>query len=466
MALAARRWVLPVLLLIALLAGVQTAAGGAARPPAVPVAATASHTGVLSARRVPALLTRTIADTRLSAQLDAVLADPGLGQGRQQSCLVVTSQGRPVYARNPAMALIPASNLKVLTALAVLAKINPDERLVTEARLAGGTLWLVGGGDPLLSTADYLDWQKRVMPERAARLVATPMEVLADRVAAAGITSIPGGVRGDEHRFDEQRYIPTWKRGYITAGEVGPESALVVNDGFVAFTPQKVPAPAPAKHAADVLATLLQARGVTVAGGTGEGRVPAGATVVARVESPPLREVVGEMLRESDNMTAELLLKELGHRFAGEGSTAAGGRVLRDVLAAAGLPVDQLAAVDGSGLDRSDRASCGLLLQAVERAGPNGDVAAGLPVAARDGTLATRFQGHPAAGRLRAKTGSLDGVTGLTGFLDGPAGSPPLAFALLGNGLPSEAVGRGLQESVARALAAYPDGPNPAQLGP
>jgi D-alanyl-D-alanine carboxypeptidase/D-alanyl-D-alanine-endopeptidase (penicillin-binding protein 4) len=144
-----------------------------------------------------------------------------------------------------------------------------------------------------------------------------------------------------------------------------------------------------------------------------------------------------------------------------------GTRALREVLARAGLPVDQLASVDGSGLDRSDRASCGLLLQAIERAGPMGDVAAGLPVAAKNGTLAKRFQGHPAAGRLRAKTGSLDGVTGLTGFVDASsAGAAPLAFALLGNGLPTEAVGRGLQESVAKALAAYPDAPNPKDLGP
>ena len=140
--------------------------------------------------------------------------------------------------------------------------------------------------------------------------------------------------------------------------------------------------------------------------------------------------------------------------------------VVRQALEAAGLPVSQLAAVDGSGLDRSDRASCTLLMAAIERGGPAGAIAAGLPVAARDGTLAKRFVGNPAAGRLRAKTGSLDGVVGLTGYVDAPDGGPPLSFSLMANELPRDAFGRALQEQVGAVLAGYPDAPAADALAP
>jgi D-alanyl-D-alanine carboxypeptidase/D-alanyl-D-alanine-endopeptidase (penicillin-binding protein 4) len=179
-----------------------------------------------------------------------------------------------------------------------------------------------------------------------------------------------------------------------------------------------------------------------------------------------MRDLVGEMLRESDNMTAELLVKELGRRFAGAGTTVAGVGVVRAALAAAGLPVARLQTVDGSGLDRSDRASCSLLLAGLDHTGRTGPVASGFPVAARDGTLARRFLGTPAAGRLQAKTGALDGVVGLTGYVERAGGQDPLVFSLLANDLPRDAVGRALQDRLGTVLARYPDAPPPDTLGP
>ncbi len=322
-----------------------------------------------------------------------------------------------------------------------------------------GPLWLVGGGDPLLASADYA----ASFPNQPQ--LRTPIEELADAVVAAGVRTV-GGVVGDESRYDTQRYIPTWKPGYVTDSESGPASSLVVNDGFSEFAPRRVAAPEPDLHAAGVLTALLQARGVTVIGAPGEGRAPAGTSVVAQVASPPVAEVVGQMLRESDNLTAELLVKELGSRFAGAGTTVAGLGVVRESLAGAGLPVGDLAVVDGSGLDRSDRASCALLMGALELGGASGPVAGGFPVAARDGTLAKRFQGNPAAGRLRAKTGALAGVVGLSGFIEPAGGGAPLSFSLLVNELPRDAVGRALQEQVGAILARYPEAPPLEELAP
>jgi D-alanyl-D-alanine carboxypeptidase/D-alanyl-D-alanine-endopeptidase (penicillin-binding protein 4) len=418
---------------------------------------------VLSPRRVPEALATQIADTRLRVDLDRVLAD------RARSCLVVADEQRTLYSVRPDERLIPASNLKLLTATAVLEKLGAQSRLTTEIRstatvsdgVLDGDLWLVGGGDPLLGTADYAA-SHRNQPQ-----LYTPLDQLADRVKAAGVTSITGALRGDESRYDEVRYIPTWRPTYIVDAEVGPVSALTVNDGYVQWKPKHVAAPAPATHAAGMLAALLQQRGVTVAGGVGEGTAPQGARALASLDSAPMREIVAEMLRESDNLTAELLVKELGARFARAGTTAAGLRVVRDTITALGLPADHVVAVDGSGLDRSDRASCTVVMAALQKAGEDSPIGTGVPVAARDGTLSRRFQGHPAAGRLRAKTGSLDNVVGLSGWMDPATGDePPLTFAFISNDIPREAAGRALQEAVAAVLARYPDAPAPEELAP
>lgn len=464
-----RRPLVPVILLLitagsAFLAVAPPGDPGAVEPPLRP------RVPVLSARRVPALLTRVVADTRLRARLDTALASPSLGGGVRSYCIVVRQGARTIMSRHPDERLIPASNLKVLTALAALTRLGPEEKLATEVRIerpvgAGGVvagpLWLVGGGDPLLATADYAASHQN-QPQ-----LFTPMETLADAVVDAGVRVVRGGIIGDETRYDRQRYVPTWRQVYITDSESGPASALAVNDGFAQFSPKRVAAAEPDLHAAGVLTALLQARGVEVAGAAGEGQAPRGAPVVAEVASPPVRELVGQMLRESDNLTAELLVKELGRRFAGAGTTTAGVAVVRETLASASLPVEHLAAVDGSGLDRSDRASCTLLMAALDASGAGGPLAAGFPVAARDGTLARRFTGNPAAGRLRAKTGSLDGVAALTGYVDAGTVAAPLAFAFLVNQLPpGVAVGRAVQEQLGALLAGYPEAPAPEVLAP
>jgi D-alanyl-D-alanine carboxypeptidase/D-alanyl-D-alanine-endopeptidase (penicillin-binding protein 4) len=177
-------------------------------------------------------------------------------------------------------------------------------------------------------------------------------------------------------------------------------------------------------------------------------------------------EIVGELLRESDNMTAEMLTKELGKRYGGGGSWEEGVKVIRSTVAEAGLPAEGYAAVDGSGLDVADRLSCALLMDALDLAGPKSPVAAGFPVAGETGTLSQRFKDNPAAGKLRAKTGSLNFVVGLAGFVD-TTPSLSLEFALLANNLPDRtASGRALQERVGEVLSRYPDSPPPGAIGP
>lgn len=459
-------------LLIALLAVLSAASAVVAvlpslRAPAKAAAAPAPVTPVFSVRRLAGAVTRAVADDRLRADLDGVLAQPLFAGARDDTCLAVRDPaGRTIYDRLSAQPMIPASTMKLLTGTVALAKLGADTRYVTPVRAVGppqdgavGDLWLVGSGDPLLATADVAaiaGWLDTPRPS-------TSMEALADRIVAAGVRRI-GRVLGDESRYDTQRYLPSWEPNYATDPDVGPQSALTVNSGFTQIRPIAVPASAPATNAATVLANLLRARGVTV-GGVGEGRAPDAAVTVAQIESPPMSEVVGEMLRDSDNLTAELLTKELGVRFGGAGTTAAGVGVVKAAASAMGVPVGGLPSADGSGLDRGDRLTCSILQDLLTRSGDTGTLAQGMSVAGQSGTLTRRFTNTPAAGKVRAKTGSLEGVAGLAGWVS-PAAGGPLEFSMIANDLPSESAGNTLQDRVVTALASYPKAPAPDDIGP
>jgi serine-type D-Ala-D-Ala carboxypeptidase/endopeptidase (penicillin-binding protein 4) len=179
---------------------------------------------------------------------------------------------------------------------------------------------------------------------------------------------------------------------------------------------------------------------------------------LATVRSAPLSEVVAAMLRESDNTAAELLVKELGVVKARDGSTAAGTRAVADRLAAAGLPTEGLRLVDGSGLDVGNRTTCALLSATLRRSGGGvPELSPLLAVAGESGTLSLRLADTPLAGRLRGKTGSINGVTGLVGYVDGRRA---MSFALVANGAFSDGAGRLLQDRLVALLAGYP-GPQP-----
>lgn len=460
-------------LLIALITVVGVAAGVLAvssRPQTdagpSPTARPTAQTPLFSARRVPALVSREIADAKLRQRLHATLGDPFYGTAASESCLLVSQDDRRIEALRPETELIPASNLKLLTATAALERFGDAHAFVTEFRAAAppvngvveGDLWLVGGGDPVLMTPDYAA-SLRYQPT-----LVHPVSELGQALVRAGVREVRGAFLGDESRYDRVRYIPTWRSGYIADGEVGPASALLVNDGFASFAPRKVAASDPAAHAAGMVASAAEAAGV-VLGTIGSGTAPEASVVVARVESPPLSLIVESLLRDSDNTTAELLLKELGFAVRGEGTTAGGLTAMREVLAGEGIDAESYVATDGSGLDRGNRASCLAIDQALTGEGVGGPIGRGLAVAAQTGTLSKRFQGTPAAGRLHAKTGALEGVVSLSGWVR-PTRGDPVEFTFIANGVAGEARGRQLQERIGVALALYPESPAPEEIGP
>lgn len=380
----------------------------------------------------------------VAAALGPVWADTPNG------CMTVWRDGQPMYDANPVAPMAAASVVKLLTAVAGVDILGEDTRLSTTVvasspptgGVIAGDLWLVGGGDPVLGTIPWATRSGDPTP------VFTPLESLADRVVAAGVRLVGGRVVGDDTRYDDNRAVDTWPHRFVDDGEAGPLSALSVNDGFRVWGHPGVPFDDPAAGAAEVFTELLRSRGVTVDGAPTSGPAASGVTVAA-VESPPVSELVAGMLRESDNGTAELLVKELGLRGAGDGSTAAGVRIVNDAVAARGLPFEGTVTADGSGLSDASRVTCRLITALLVDA--RDVLHSKLAVAGQSGTLATRFRGTPAEGRLRGKTGSVDGVAAFAGYLDGADGET-VTFAYVINGLAHGASGRSRQDAFVTAL--------------
>ena len=392
---------------------------------------------------------------RLNATLDATLAGTN-------SCLSVEdTAGRALYRRQPDGALIPASTQKLLVAQAALATLGPDHRFTTSvvapAAPANGqvaALWLVGGGDPVLALPEFV--ASTVGQARVAGYPWTPFAGLANTLATAGVRSVPGGVRGDDSFEDRLRFLPVWPPAYQEQKQIGLLSALSVNEGIQFTPPTSTLALDPPNYAASELARLLQSRGVAV-GVAPDQNAPPGAVVLASVTSAPLSQIVEAMLRASDNWIAELLVRAIDKAAGGAGTTAGGLAIVERRAAQAGIPMAGVQMDDGSGLSRTDRATCPELLAALDLGNQPAyePLVAGLPVAGGAGTLAFRYVGTPLAGKVRAKTGSLDNAGGMVGVVSVAAST---RFAFLDNDVETETALYAKEDAIVGALAAYSGG--------
>lgn len=400
-------------------------------------------TPLWSSRRVPAVFVDTLARQRLASAATALAAN-------YDACLAIDDADptNGVLARARAdVALVPASTNKLLTAAAALTVLGDGYTFTTRALLDGTTLYLVGAGDPVLSTPAY-EQRLRDTP-RTRTDVVTPLAALADAIVASGVRDVATVVADDSHH-DDVRFLPGWKESYRS--DIGALSALAVDDGMAGGVRVEDPALA----AAQELATLLSERGATV-GATSRGTAPGGAREVGSVASPPLADIVASMLSSSDNFTAELLVRELG----GDGTTATGTQRVVATLADLGVPAAGLDLRDGSGLHPEDRVTCDAILGVLQLGLEPID--RGLAVAGESGTLVTRLVGDPLEGILRAKTGQIAGAAALAGVVDD---ADALRFAYIVNGEFSTAGGQSLQVDAARLVAEYPDAPAADDLVP
>lgn len=462
--------------------GPRAPRSSASPAPAATGAARLLATPLLSPARVPRTLQGLRAKQQLSDNLKAALSAKRLGvAGAAKSCAEVAQDGWVLFADHPSMPVVPASNMKLLTATAVLDELGASYtfRTTLEAAAApvdgvvSGDLYLVGSGDPLLR-----------LPRYAAHImggdkVFTSVTGLVAQLKAAGAREVTGSVVGDDSRYDSMRSVPGWPSRYAAEGDVGQLTALDIDDGFALGGAPLRPGTPPAQQAAALVAQLLRKAGVSVDGAAISGPAPSGLVKLAVVTSAPLGQLLGEVLRESDNTATELLTKELGRSVSGVGSTAADTAAVRAVLKAHGLSVNEMVNTDGSGLAPTDRLTCATLLGVLEQAGPKSLLVEDLPVAGRSGTLAGVLKGTPAAGRVRAKTGTLDHVKALSGWVaprrgqggGNPALAQPVVFATVLNGLPlsfsnPKETSADLTDQVAIAIAEYPKAPALAKFEP
>jgi len=335
------------------------------------------------------------------------------------SALVVDlTTGETVYSLNATTPRAPASTEKLPVELAALETLGPAFRtrteVLTEGAVAGGvlrgTLVLKGYGDPLLGSAG--------------------LRALARGVRKHGITSVTGGIAGDESFFDSARTAAGWKPSFYK-DESPPLSALVANRAVVDGSVWSEPALA----AAALFRRALERAGVHVAGPVRARAARSAARLLVRRRSPPLSVLLGLMGTWSDNFVAETVLKQLGAQVYEEGSSQAGARVVWSVLAREGVPLGGDAFYDGSGLSQLDRMTAttlvGVLAAAAHDSRLGRSLLGSLSVVGETGTLRHRLAGVPGHALVRAKSGTTDECSALAGYV-----GSRYAFAVLSNGAP------------------------------
>jgi D-alanyl-D-alanine carboxypeptidase/D-alanyl-D-alanine-endopeptidase (penicillin-binding protein 4) len=458
----------------------------------------------------------------LDAALRAIVGASPLSGARAGILVADVQSGQVLFAKDADVLLNPASNVKLVTTAAALARLGAEYRFATEFHVDAGsrgassvrTLHVKGRGDPTLVTERL--WA--IAGELAHLGVKRVGEIAVDEsffdgeregpgfdqesgdksyLAPTGAASLnwntvavhvaPGDRRGARARVELEPASPFFEienrattagasaRRRLTVSSVahGGKQRIVVQGRIPAGSrPQVVwrKIDEPGLYLGHTLARLLQLRGVQVGGRVRIAEVPEGARLVHVAESESLGEVVRRLNKTSNNFVAEQLLKTLGAEAKGSpGTWAKGVAAVEDFLAEAGVPRGSFVMQNGSGLNDANRFSARqlvALLRAMWSRFPlNSEYVASLPVAGRDGTIKYRMEGTEAEGRLRAKTGTLvvGTVTSLSGYVE-TAGRRTLAFAVIVNDYPGRPapVVRSV-DAIGAALAA--SGGPPGALG-
>lgn len=416
------------------------------------------------------------------------LANPGLDPERTSIVIADASTGKVLASHMPNLKLNPASCAKVLTSVTALAKLGPDYRFKTyflaKKKPKHGTirtLYVKGSGDPSLineelevvaatlygmglrqvtdgividnSFFDSFEYPRK--EGNYGRAYTAKTSALAINFNSIGIDVAPGaraGRRGNVELkppveiFDVKNRLTTRSRTKISvAVGRGPEGRDIVVGGRISPRAGRHTfwraIPDPVEYAGAVIGHIFGEGGITVTGPTREGRIPRRAVVLLEQDSRPLVEIIRDMNKLSTNFVAEQIVKHMGGVFKGEpGSTVKGIAVIEDYLASIGVPKGSFFLENGSGLSSVSRISAGQLVKVLVAAYRNDriqyDFMASLSVLGVDGTMKSWRKMEPAlTGIVYAKTGTLNSISTLAGYVPRPDGSLA-AFAILANGLP------------------------------
>jgi D-alanyl-D-alanine carboxypeptidase/D-alanyl-D-alanine-endopeptidase (penicillin-binding protein 4) len=376
------------------------------------------------------------------------------GGGASSGLLVVDGETEEVVCASGATKQLPlASNTKLFTTSTALAKLGPEATIATKVMTDGtidengvlhGSLYLQGGGDPTLGTPTFYD-------SYLAGL-GTNIFALVPQLKRAGITAVTGRLYGDDTIFDRKRGVAA--SHYATSVEIGPLSGLDFNSGFAGTTSSSHFSSDPAKTATQTLDNSMRHSGIAISPTIALAKTPADAKTIAVIHSPSISEIVNTTDVYSDNFFAEMLEKLLGARFGGAGTTAAGTKVVEAYARSLGSEIHQ---VDGSGLTRTNLASpedVVHLLLGIDKSEIGEEFIQDLALSGKEGTTAGRMKGTAAYGRCRLKTGTLNGVSNLSGYCFNTDGKVMVFSTLMGSVANTETA-HYYQDLIAGTVASY-----------
>jgi D-alanyl-D-alanine carboxypeptidase/D-alanyl-D-alanine-endopeptidase (penicillin-binding protein 4) len=348
--------------------------------------------------------------------------------------------GKLLYGKSADTTYAPASTTKIVTVAAALQAFGPQHRFSTTVvqGTQPGTIVLVGGGDPLLATKDAWSHRNEASADRRFPVPAMIDDLAAEtakQLKAGGLTEVE--LRVDDTLFEEA-VSPEWESTYISSGVAARVMALWVNEGRLDWPANQPRATDPALSAAAAFVSALEDRGIQVGGDPQRSTAPANAKPIAAVSSPTLADISEHVLMSSDNDGAEVLAHQVAVARKQPATFAGASAAISEVLKPLGVSASELVLHDGSGLARSNRMSPQVLTQVLALAASSDHprlrpVLTGLPVAAFSGTLDDRFDSDsasPGAGVVRAKTGTLSGISTLAGVVTTKDGDL-LAFAVM-----------------------------------
>jgi D-alanyl-D-alanine carboxypeptidase/D-alanyl-D-alanine-endopeptidase (penicillin-binding protein 4) len=404
----------------------------------------------------------------LRHSIDSLVNDPKFANAQIGLLIVNPKTGDTIYSRNAGKLFMPASNQKIITSAVALTQLGPDYRYHTVIARRGalrdtvlnGDLIVIGRGDPTMS-------------DRVYGSAANEMATVADSIRAHGIHRVTGALRAGGNAFPDSIYGYGWEWDDIGGESGAPVDELLFNEGMVQRTMRignkdtvvSVATRTPGYVYLSVLYGALQQRGVTVDGlvNLTADSLAAPYDTVYIISSPPLREILKHFLKPSQNQIGEALLKTLGLEKTGIGSADAGTEVENAQLRQWGVDSTGVVIYDGSGLSRHDLVSPETIVKVLVAMQKDTAFQAyydAFPIAGVDGTIRNRMKGTPAENNLRGKTGTIEFVRSLSGYVD-TADGDRLVFSFLSNHFttPVSEITR-VQDAVGALLAGYSSKPS------
>lgn len=433
------------------------------------------------------------AEARLQQMLAEILRSPELGDADVGVHVRSLADGRTVFERNSSKLFNPASNVKLVTTAAALAYLGPSYRFKTiayrdramQGGVVQGNLYIKGFGDPTLTDEQLFGFVNEIAlggiseirgdlvvddsffddvyegpgweQELSDRSYAPSMGAFAINFGTFTVRVLPGDSVGADARVKLWPDVPSIEvtstavtqgagsRSRIWVGTSRGDGGKVlvnVRGGVSAGETQGATfyrrAYHPTLYAGEHLKNMLEMRGVKIKGKVRRGALNRSGVPVATHFSRPLAEVVSVLNKFSNNFIAEQILKTLGAELRGEpGSWQKGADVLAQFLHEVGVPPGSFVLGNGSGLNDINRLTPEQITRMLDAMFARFEVApefiASLAVAGASGTINSRFANSPAVARLRAKTGSLTGVSALSGYVVSKDGEI-FAFSVMMNG--------------------------------